>query len=286
MALKTDHFLTPIKLVLPGIIVSLVGATAGYFIFNNPEKQKAKQTFTSWNVIREYEAAYSRSANDAICMGESFDQLTFQKDLTHLLGVLIDNLEDLKKEENTDMRLKAFLNLKIARYADAKRLTEMFLDSVMKLNQANALLPNNPYVIQLAQDLQANYASEMEHIQGRDTTELKRIASSLNRDHIRYTDSFILELPRIQTVAEVRQNFMGKWRLPELDVLIEFKKDSTGTWREPHETVDFTWTITDRTITITKGVEIINFYIAEVISTKLTAVWQEKKFVVIGCRKD
>jgi len=31
MALKSEHFITPIKLVLPGIIVSLVGASSAFF---------------------------------------------------------------------------------------------------------------------------------------------------------------------------------------------------------------------------------------------------------------
>ena len=78
-SLKAEHFITPIKLILPGIIVSLVGASAVFFIFNNPDKNKAKQTYASWSVIREYEAAYWKSAEEAICLTEPFDQIQLQK---------------------------------------------------------------------------------------------------------------------------------------------------------------------------------------------------------------
>jgi hypothetical protein len=285
-SMKADSFLTPLKLILPGIIVSLVGASAAFFIFNNPSKIKAKQTFTSWKVIKEYEAAYSRSAEDAICASEDFNQIQFQKDLTHLLGVLIRNLEDLKNEENLDMRLQAFLNLKIDRYTDAKKLTEVFLDSVIKLNSAAEINPYDEKVKKDAQDLQVDFATEMEHVEARDTNELKRITYALNKEHIDYTkDSFILDLPRIQTASQVRQNFIGKWRFPEVKITIEFKKDKTGTWEESGQTHNLQWTMDDRTVTLYVDNQIFNFYLADVTSSKMTAVWKEKKFVLIGCRK-
>ena len=284
-SLKPEHFITPIKLVLPGIIVSLVGASAVFFLFNNPAKTKARQTYASWNVIREYENAYKKSAEEAICLSEDFDQIQFQKDLTNHMGVLINNLEDLKHEENIDMRLKAFLNLKIARYTDAKKITEAFLDSVIKLNKAAALDPANESIKQVAQDLQKNFVTEVEHIENRDTNELKRIALALNKEHLEYTDSFLLDLPKVQTAAEVKQGFIGRWRFPEVQVVMEFKRDKTGIWEELGQDHNFQWTIDDRTVAVYVDNEIYHFYMAEATATKMTAVWKEKKFVLIGCRK-
>jgi hypothetical protein len=237
-------------------------------------------------VIREYEAAYTRSSEDAICASDDFNQIQFQKDLTHLLGVLIHNLEDLKDEENIDMRLKAFLNLKIDRYSDAKKITEAFLDSVIKLNNAAEINPYDEKIKKDAQDLQVNFATEMEHIETRDTNELKRITYALNKEHIKYTkDSFILDLPRIQTTSQVKENFIGKWRFPEVKVTIEFKKDKTGTWEESEQTHNFQWTMDDRTVTLNINDQVFNFYMADITATKMTAVWKERKFVLIGCRK-
>jgi len=285
MALKSEHFITPIKLVLPGIIVSLVGASSAFFLFNNPKKNKARQTYASWNVIREYETAYARSAEEAICLSEHLDQVQFQKDLTHQLGVIIHNLEDLKDEENIDMRLRAFLNLKIARYTDAKKITEVFLDSVIKLNRAALLYPTDQQIKQDAQNLQVNFSTEIEHIQTRDTNELKQIAFALNKEHIKYTDSFLLDLPRIQTVDEVKQKFIGKWSFPEVDIVMEFKKDKKGTWEESGQTHNFQWTMEDKTVSVYIEDEIYNFYIHEATSSKITAIWKERKFVLVGCRK-
>ena len=284
-ALKADHFITPIKLILPGIIVSLVGASTAFFLFNNPEKNKAKQTYASWNVVREYENAYNKSAEDAICLSEQFDQVQFQKDLTNLLAVLIDNLKDLKGEENIDMRLKAFLNLKIARYTDSKRITEAFLDSVIKLNRLAELYPADQQIKQDAQDLQKNFSTELEHIQTRDTNELKRITLELNKVHTKYTDSFQLDLPKAQTAFEIKQSFAGKWRFPEVDLVVEFRKDKTGNWDGLGMKQNFQWIMTDKTVTMYIGNEVYNFILVESTASKLTAVWKEKKFVLIGCRK-
>ena len=284
-SLKADHFITPIKLVLPGIVVSLVGASAAFFLFNNPAKTKAKQTYASWNVIREYENAYTKSTEDAICLAEQFNQVQFQKDLTNLLGVLIDNLKDLKDEENIDMRLKAFLNLKIARYTDTKRITEVFLDSVIKLNRLAELYPNDQQIKDDAQDLQVSFSIERDHIQTRDTNELKRIAFELNKEHTKYTDSFQLDLPKFQTAFEIKQNLAGKWRFPEVDLIVEFKKDKTGSWDGLGMKENFQWIMTDKTITMYIGNEVYNFILIETTPSKLTGVWKEKKFVLIGCRK-
>ena len=284
-SLRSEHFITPIKLILPGIIVSLVGASAVFFIFNNPDKNKAKQTYASWSVIREYEAAYLKSSEEAICLSDPFDQIQFQKDLTHYLGVLIDNLEDLKDEALIDMRLKAFLNLKIARYTDAKRITDAFLDSVIKLNRALELSPNSPGIREAARDLQIHFATEKDHIETRDTNELKRLTLALNKDHIKYTDSFLLDLPRLQTASEIQKNFIGRWHFPEVKAIIEFKKDKTGTWEELGQTFNIQWTIDEKTVTIRVENEVYNFLVVEATASKLTAFWKERNFVLIGCRK-
>lgn len=284
-SLKADHFITPIKLILPGIIVSLVGASAAFFIFNNPDKTKAKQTHASWTAVRDYEKAYTTGFEESFCLNENIDQIQFRKDFTHLLEVLISNLEDLKKEENTDMQFKGFLNLKIARYSEARKITEVFLDSVIKLNQLATLYPNDQSIKEEGQQLQKQYATDLAHIETRDTIELKRIALALNKQHTKYTDSFLLDLPREQTINELKQNFIGKWRFPEILATVEFKKDSTGIWEELNVEHPFKWSMNDKIVTLSFDTETHHFYIAQATATKLTSVWQEKGFVVVGCRK-
>ena len=284
-SLKAEHFITPIRLILPGIIVSLVGASAVFFIFNNPDKNKARQTHASWTVLRDYEKAFSRGFEESFCLNEDIDQIQFRKDFSHLLEVLVNNLDDLKKEENTDMLFKAFLNLKIARYNSAKRITEVFLDSVIKLNEQAALYPDDQSIKTKGSELQKAYTADLSHIETRDTIELKRIAVALNKQHLKYTDSFLLDLPRVQTIDEIKRNFIGKWRFPEVRATVEFKKDSTGIWNELETDHTFKWTMKDRTLTLNFENESHNFYMAEATATKLSAIWEERSFVVVGCRK-
>ena len=47
-----------IKLVLPGIIVSLIGGSAGILIFNNPGKIKGRSTQDGWYSVIQYEKNY------------------------------------------------------------------------------------------------------------------------------------------------------------------------------------------------------------------------------------
>lgn len=62
-----------------------------------------------------------KGTEDAICGNDTLDQVKFRKDYSHLLEILINNLTDLKKDNNVDKRLDAFLNIKIARYSEAKK---------------------------------------------------------------------------------------------------------------------------------------------------------------------
>ncbi len=285
-SLKADHFITPIKLVLPGVIVSLVGASAAFFIFNNPAKNKAKQTYASWKVLKDYEAAFLQGFQDSYCASDSLDQIRFRKDFTHRLEVLINNLQDLKSEQNTNMQFKAFLNLKLARYTEAKRITELFLDSAVKLNQEALMYPYDPAPKTKGQKLQSDYLLDLAHIETRDTNELKRITLALNKEHKKYTDSFLLDLPKEQTLAEIEKGFIGKWRFPELLATIEFKKDKTGTWEELGQEFSFKWALAEQILTLYFDSETHSFYLVEAKPGRLTAYWREKGYFAVGCPRN
>jgi len=285
-SLKAEHFITPIKLVLPGIIVSLVGATSVFFLFNNPKKNKAKNTYQVWNVIREYEDAFSKGTQDAFCMADSLDQLTFRKDYTHLLEILINNLEDLKGNDDVDTRLKAFLNIKIARYSNAKKLTDTYLDTLLPLNAVLLKDPGNESLRQIALNEQEKYISELAHIETRDTSELKRIAAALNKEHISYTDSFLLNTEIRQPLAEMKKYFIGKWHFPEIAVTAEIKKDSTGIWEVEGRSIGFKWTMDERIMTFNfKTNETHHFRLIKATPDIFSAIWKERDFVLLGCRR-
>jgi len=280
-SIKSEYFTTPIKLILPGIIV----ATAGYFLFNNPDKKKAKETYYNWNVIKEYEAAFQKGTEDAICLRDTLDQIRFRKDYTHLLNILINNLSDLKKDNNVDKRLDAFLNIKIARYSEAKLLTDVYLDTVMILNQETIFNPDNTRIKEIADQKQQIYINELAHIETRDTAELRRIANQLNKQHKSYTDSFLVNNDVLQPIDELKKYFMGKWWFPELLVMIDLKKDHSGIWEFDNEKVDFKWTFDNYVITLKFEGEENHFFIPKASPSTISIFWKERNAVTIGCRR-
>lgn len=284
--LKADHFITPIKLVLPGIIISLIGASAGYFIFNNPDKKKAKESFNTWTVVREYEAAFRKGTEAFYCANDSLDQLQFRKDYAHLLDILVNNLTDLKDNSETDPRLNAFLNIKIARYKEAAKLTDTFLINLEPLNNALLKFPDNAELGKAVTDLLFKYVMELAHIEGRDNEELNRIAMKLNTEHLKYTDSFLVDMEKMQPIAEIENNIVGKWSFPEVQYVIEFKSDSTGDWQERGLLFPFTWTWKDSTVTLNLDGQTFNFRMIKATNTIFSAAWQEKRNIMVGCRRE
>ncbi len=126
MPLRAEHFTTPIKLVLPGIIISVIGLFASNYIFNNPEKNRAKATYATWKVVNQFETMLEKNSESLPCQAGLSDQIQMKKDYAHLIEMTKQNLTDLKDEERIDKRLSAILNLKIDSYNELKKITETF----------------------------------------------------------------------------------------------------------------------------------------------------------------
>lgn len=279
---KSEYITTPIKLILPGIIV----ATAGYFLFNNPAKKKARETYQNWKVIKEYEDAFFRGNEDAVCQSDTLDQLKFRKDYSHLLEILINNLSDLKKDNNVDKRLDAFLNIKIARYREAKRLTEAYLDTVLILNDAALRNPYDNSIKEIATDKFSSYVNELAHVESRDTAELKRIADRLNKEHLNYTDSFIVNNNPLQPLDQLNKNYLGKWWFPELQVAVEFKPGNKGIWEVKGQRIEFNWTKKDYQMTLEFADETDHFFFIKANQYIISVFWKEQSLATVGCRKE
>jgi hypothetical protein len=239
-ALKADHFITPIKLVLPGVIISLIGATAGYYIFNNPKKNKAKATYNTWTIIKQFEQSFDENAELIPCRLDTFDQIQFRKDYIHLLEMTRQNILDLKSEENIDKRLSAIINLKIDSYNETKRISEEFLDSFVTIkNELNTGQYTPDQELAITSYMQGNYFNEVGHIFDRDTAVITSILNDLTKSYIDYVDSFKIE-KKILPVSELQGNVIGKWLTTD-KVTIDIKKDGTGHWSQEALETDFTW---------------------------------------------
>jgi hypothetical protein len=284
---KSEYFTTPLKLILPGLIV----ATAGYFLFNNPEKKKAKETYQNWNVIREYEDAFIKGNEDAICSSDTLDQIKFRKDYTHLLEILINNLTDLKNDGNVDKRLDAFLNIKIARYTEAKKMTESYLDSVLEINKiaiqlnAEGRVEEFNNIKKMADDKLRTYIVELGHVETRDTAELRRISVQLNKEHLRYTDSFTVNNNPFQSLDEVSKNLIGKWWFPEILEMLEFNNDQTGIWQVGGLKYDFKWSRNDYVISLSIEKDTNQILVPKASANTISIYWKERNLPQLGCRK-
>jgi len=239
-SLKADHFITPIKLVLPGIIISLIGATAGYYIFNNPTKNRAKATYSTWNMINQFERYFEDNADLIPCRLDSADEIQFRKDYIHLLEMTRQNILDLKDDKDVDKRLGAIINLKIDSYNETKKISESFLDSFLVIKKE---LDTGQYTAQeklaVTSYVQGKYLNDLSRIKTRDTAVINSILSDLTNSYKEYVDSFKID-ESTQPVAEMQKNVIGKWLTTD-KVTIDINNNGKGHWQQPGLDTDITW---------------------------------------------
>ena len=249
MPLKSEHFTTPIKLVLPGIIVSVIGLFASNYIFNNPEKNRAKATYATWKVINQFEEMFEENSYALPCSGG--DQLQLKQDLVHLLEMSRQSLLDLKSEEKIDKRMSALLNLKIDSYNEMKKITEVFLDSARK---TNLLLSEDLITSQkkdsVINELQDNYISDLSHVSNRDTMFTKNILKELNNSYSSYVDSFLI-VQKVLSKEEIVKFIIGTWAtVDSINVNINIQPGGKGQWIDGIEENNFTWTLQETILTM------------------------------------
>jgi len=283
--LKSEHFTTPIKLVLPGIIISLIGASAGYYIFNNPEKNRAKATYSTWKVVKQFEDMLEMNSDMLPC--SSGDQVQLKKDYVHLLEMTRQNMEDLKSEERIDKRLSAILNMKIDSYGELKKLTEVFLDSARTvgiMESKGLIVPDQKTAI--ISQMQMQYVQDLSHIINRDTSMTKNILKELNQSYSSYVDSFTV-VDRTQTPEQIKRFIQGKWITSD-KVTIDIQPAGLGHWAHTSLESDFTWTLTENILTIklTKNSKQVIFEIIKINDHVITFAFDQNGNGVIAnaCR--
>ena len=243
MPLRSEHFTTPIKLVLPGIIVSVIGLFASNYIFNNPEKNRARATYATWKVVTQFENMFETNSDLIPCRSESFNQVQMKKDLLHLIEMTRQNILDLKAAENIDKRLAAIINLKIDSYNERRKNTESYLDSMESLGyKFMEGKYNTNEQLAMTSEVQVKFYDENDHITNRDTAVINSILNDLTKSYSKYVDSFKVEHIR-QSVQEIQSYAIGKWLTTD-NVLIDVNKNGTGHWKHDATMVDtsFTWT--------------------------------------------
>lgn len=242
-SLKTEHFLTPIRLVLPGIIV----ASTGYYLFNNPDKIRGKNSFTAWNNLVKYEKIYEDAAQELGCSESSNDFETFNKDLIHLQEVTVENLKALRDDKDIDKVMAAIINLRIDTYTQLKILTAKFLDSINTVSSM-AFYDSAGYynIINKQVKIQTDYMNERLHITVRDTGLIRKLGLQLKQTYSAFSD---LDLDqKIEVGAKALQKkIIYKWSLASEDipVFLDIRKDNSGIMLKDDIEYPFTWKLED-----------------------------------------
>lgn len=230
-----------IRMVLPGIIVSLIGGTAGILIFNNPNKNKGRSTQSAWHSVIQYEKIYDENVitTTRFAEMETIEGIKkYKGDIMHQIQMLSENFKNTKEEGNVDNRLFAIINCKVDTYDQILKLTDVYLDSLIHLAE------NPQKYVSTKNETDSSYARKIEelsysimndynriklHLINRDTSTINNILSQLTQSYIRplYKFYFTNRLP--DEYKNSLNNLYGKWNFLITPGSFTLNKDKTGT---------------------------------------------------------
>jgi len=230
-------------MVLPGIVVSLVGASTGYFIFNNPDKIKGRNSRVAWDNLVRYEKIYEENSEELTCLYGLSDFETFYKDLIHLQEMTVENLKMLRDSKDIDNLMAAIINLRIDTYTQLKQITGKFIDTLKIVSETPiydsvelARVTNQQVVIQ------QDYIFNRQHITFRDTSIIKNLGRELMKAYTAFQNVEFGSNTDIP-METIRKNIIGTWFLSseEIPVTLLIKKDSSGIMISEETQHPFTW---------------------------------------------
>ena len=248
MPLKSEHFTTPIKLVLPGIIVSLIGLTASNMIFNDPVKIRGRNSRTAWDNLRRYEKIYEENSEELTCVYGTTNGDLFYKDLIHLQEMTVENLKMLRDDKDIDKLVASIINLRIDTYTQLKKITSEFIDSLTKLSK-QTFYDSIGYFKNLDEQtlLQQNFLADRIHMMLRDTFTIKNLGSELKRNY-KIFENVVFFDPLTVSTDSIRQRIIGTWSMTsELDgSTMKIDKEGTGVFTFEGTEYPYTWSLNEK----------------------------------------
>jgi hypothetical protein len=244
MPLKSEHFITPIKLVLPGIIVSLMGLFVSNYIFNDPVKIRGRNSRTAWDNLTRYEKIYEENSEELTCIYGSTNGDLFYKDLIHLQEMTIENLKMFRDDKDIDKLVGSIINLRIDTYTQLKKITSGFIDSLTKL--ANMILYDSAaFKENIRQQglLQQQFLADRVHVILRDTSIIKNLGAELKRTYAAFEKVVFVE-PIIPTMDTIKRRIIGAWSMlsEEVPTKLELHQANTGILTLNGTNYSFNWT--------------------------------------------
>ena len=300
--IKSSKITGPVKLVLPGIIVSLIGGTLGVLVFNNPTKTKGKATQEAWHSVIQYEKIYD---DNIIITTRYFDYETieglkkYKADIMHQIQMLSENFKNVKEEKNIDNRLLAIINCKVDTYGQILKLTDLYLDSLIKIEvdrQKHIPTVNETVdsydekATRLSVEIMNDYNRQRQHLIDRDSSTINNVLKQLTDSYVTFLYKYYFT-PRLPDEYKTTSKYLpGSWEFLLIGGGFTYEKNKqgsltlydgytrTGTWLLDddfnlvltNEARDSTFTynvvnISDRTIrlAINDSMQLIGFRIAD-----------------------
>jgi hypothetical protein len=244
---KSEYFTTPLKLVLPGIIVSMIGLFVSNYIFNNPEKIRGKNSRLAWDNLVQYEKIYSEFYDKIICQyGGTFNE-EYVDDLLHIQEMTSENLKTLRDDKDIDKQMAAILNLRLDTYAKLKSTSNTFFDSIFTIR--TSLTGDDSLVLDRAVQLSTKYMRTITRIYNRDTSIIKGLGAELRKKYptfksVDFTFSAFIDPKKLE------ENLTGKWMILLTNQTVIFEKNKKGTWILDSTKHSFTWTLNSTKVNI------------------------------------
>jgi len=87
--------LNAIKTVFPGLIISIIGGSFAFLVFNNPEKIRGKATLRAWESLKQYERLYNENTDRISCGDYIFRLDRIKTDMIHQIQMATENLKNI-----------------------------------------------------------------------------------------------------------------------------------------------------------------------------------------------
>jgi hypothetical protein len=227
------------KTIFPGLIVSIIGGSFAFLVFNNPDKIRGKATLRAWESLQQYEKLYINNTDEINCGNVSEGAERFKNNMLHQIQMTSENLKNiLEKEGNVDNLMLAIINMKIDSYNEMKKQTEVFLDTVISLDNISlkVMQDKQEFTSRWIQTY-SSYMDECAYLKNRDTATINKILKELSKS---YSISFMQE-KNIPALSELRRNIIGNWNVSLFKVSFGLNEDSTGYWNAYDSTWRCTW---------------------------------------------
>lgn len=240
--------LNAIKTVFPGLIISIIGGSFAFLVFNNPEKIRGKATLRAWESIKQYEELYMDNTDEINCNMINDGVKRFNSNMLHQIQMTSENLKNIfDKEGNVDNLMLAIINMKIDSYNEMKKLTSVLLDTLNSIDEKGA--SSQKELENIAGrwiDVHTRYMEECAYLKNRDSATINRILRELGKT---YSLKFEEDKFLADTVG-LRNKIIGKWSIALYKLNFELKADGTGSWNPMDISYPCTWQLDSTTIRI------------------------------------